>query len=70
MSQSQQLPRVRLHDLMHWTDYVPSDLSDKNVFALKAYRDRLNKSSELNDQLRATRRFLDGIEAKKWMLGK
>lgn len=70
MSQSQQLPRIRLHDLTHWSDYVSSKLSEKNVFALKAYRDRLNKSGELNDQLKATKRFLDGIEAKKWMLGK
>lgn len=66
----QPLPQLKLHNLYHWTDYVHGEMLTKNEAALRAYRDRANRCGVLTDTHEYTKRFLDGIIAKQWMLGK
>lgn len=64
------LPKLRIHDMHRATDYVPGKLVDKNAKALSDYYDRANKNGVLTNTHEFTKRFLDGITAKQWMLGK
>lgn len=65
-----QLPMMRIHNMHKATDYVPGKLADKNAKALSDYYDRANKNGVLTDTHEYTKRFLDGLTAKQWMLGK
>lgn len=62
------LPKIKLRDLYHWREYVPSEISDKNSLALSAYADRMRISGIMSDQVERTRVLLKGILVRrKWV---